>query len=205
MFWKRPTAALAAVCLMMSAAIAAAPPALETLLKRPLFYQMGISPDGKYLAATVPMGDDRTILAVLDRETLKVTATLQLPKDEHASSFVWANDERLLVMPSKKLGLLDRPAPHRRDLRHQRRWLQSKMLFGYRAQRDGLSKGNLVKQEWAGASVLHRSARRQERSADRRVSLARCRHRAARSAHHGRAHRPHQSRSRARRCRGRRS
>ena len=156
MFWKRPAAALAAAFLMMSAAAAAAPPALETMLKRPLFYQMGISPDGKHLAATVPMGDDRTILAVLDRETLKVTATLQLREDEHASSFVWANDQRILVMPSKKLGLLDRPAPTGEIYAINADGSQSKMLFGYRAQRDGLSKGNLVKQEWAGASVLHR-------------------------------------------------
>jgi dipeptidyl aminopeptidase/acylaminoacyl peptidase len=74
------------------------------------FQTIEISPDGRYLAATVPK-EDRTGVVVLQRSDLKVTASFALGKNSHIDRVWWVNPERLLIAMSEKMGLLAMPQP----------------------------------------------------------------------------------------------
>ncbi len=83
---------------------------LDGYIKKNEFNDVKISPDGLYLAATVPF-EDRTGLAVLRRSDSKVMTSVALGKNNHVQSFFWANKERLLITVSQKFGLLEEPQP----------------------------------------------------------------------------------------------
>ncbi|MDZ3823540.1 MAG: S9 family peptidase [Pseudoxanthomonas sp.] len=104
-------AILAALLPFLSAAGAplASASDLETLLKRPTFIDMKIAPDGRHLAATVPQGDDRTVLVVLERGTMRPTSVLQMRGKEHIDQFHWVSDSRLVVSVAIRDGMLDQP------------------------------------------------------------------------------------------------
>jgi dipeptidyl aminopeptidase/acylaminoacyl peptidase len=105
---------------------------IESFLKRPTFRDMKISPDGQHLAATVPQDDDKTILVVLARETMKPTAVLQMRGREHIADFVWVNDERLVVSVAKKEGYLDAPVQTGELYGVNADGKGTSVLFGYR-------------------------------------------------------------------------
>lgn len=98
----------AAVLAMAMMAPAHAQVDLDSYIKKDQFNDVKISPNGLYLAATVPL-EDRTGLAVLRRSDLKVMASVGLGKDSHIGGFFWANDERLLLRLSQKFGMLEMP------------------------------------------------------------------------------------------------
>lgn len=106
--------------------------AIEHFIKQASFREMKISPDGRHLAATVPQGDDKTILLVLSRETMKPTAILQMRGREHVSDFVWVNNDRLVVSAEKKEGILDVPVPTGELYGVNADGKRTAMLFGYR-------------------------------------------------------------------------
>jgi dipeptidyl aminopeptidase/acylaminoacyl peptidase len=81
---------------------------LERYIKKSEFNDIKISPDGLYLAATVPF-EDNTGVAILRRSDSKVMASLALPKNNYVSDFFWANQERLLITVEQKLGMLEQP------------------------------------------------------------------------------------------------
>ncbi|WP_313343507.1 prolyl oligopeptidase family serine peptidase [Stenotrophomonas sp.] len=103
-------AALAVVALLCGpiGQAAAAELDLGHYLKRDTFTDIKLSPGGDYYAATVPM-EDRTALAILSRSTGKVTGSFVPPRNNHASSFYWVNNERVLIGLSEKFGSLDKP------------------------------------------------------------------------------------------------
>lgn len=83
---------------------------LDGYIKKNEFNDIKISPDGQYLAATVPL-EDRTGLAVLRRSDSKVMTSFALGKNNHVASFFWVNKERLLLTVSQKFGMLEQPQP----------------------------------------------------------------------------------------------
>lgn len=108
---------LAAALLMAGSPAAAqeAPPAkspagvdVAAFMKRDIFNLIKISPNGDYLAATVPM-EDRTGMIILDRSTGTHTAAFAMGKDTHVENFVWVNDERVLITIAETFGQLDKP------------------------------------------------------------------------------------------------
>lgn len=76
--------------------------------KKDDFQGLEISPNGEYLAATVPL-EDRTMLVVIDRTSMKVIGNFTPPKNNHVQDFRWANTERLLIELSRKIGSLETP------------------------------------------------------------------------------------------------
>lgn len=60
---------------------------LDSYIKKNQFNDVKISPDGLYLAATVPL-EDRTGLAVLRRSDFKVMASVGLGKNSHIGLFL---------------------------------------------------------------------------------------------------------------------
>lgn len=74
------------------------------------FNEIQISPDGSYLATTVPL-EDRTGLAILRRADNKVLSSFTLGKNTHIGSMLWVSDTRLLITEAEKMGMLERPQP----------------------------------------------------------------------------------------------
>jgi dipeptidyl aminopeptidase/acylaminoacyl peptidase len=97
-------AVLAAAC---SPALAA-PPTLDDLLRRPQYESMSLSPTGEYVATRVPL-DDRTVLAIVRRSDMKVTASVDPGKDGFVDSSFWASDKVLLAEWSMRFGALTQP------------------------------------------------------------------------------------------------
>ena len=101
-------AVLAAILALGMVSPARAQVDLDSYIKKNQFNDIKISPDGLYLAATVPL-EDRTGLAVLRRSDSKVMASVGLGKNAHVESFFWVNNERLLLTLSQKFGMLEEP------------------------------------------------------------------------------------------------
>ncbi|MDI9240832.1 S9 family peptidase [Lysobacter sp. LF1] len=78
--------------------------------KRDQFTDLKISPNGDYLAATVPM-EDRTVLVVIDKATDKIIGNFAPPQNNHVDDFRWVNPQRLLIGLARKYGSLENPMP----------------------------------------------------------------------------------------------
>lgn len=97
-----------AALLAIAPAHAAAPVDVQAYTRSGQFNELKISPTGDHLAATVPL-EDRTVLVVMDRKTLAVTANLQMGANGHIADFVWATPDRLLISGAEKFGSLEAP------------------------------------------------------------------------------------------------
>ena len=118
---------------------------VEHFLRKATFEDMKLSPDGKHLAVTVPQGDDQTVLAVIDRSSMKPTAVLGLRGKEHVDKFTWVSKDRLVVSVAKKEGMLDRPIPTGELFAVDADGKRSEMLFGYRLAASGSEASNIKK------------------------------------------------------------
>ncbi len=116
--------------------VAAAGLDLEHYLKRDTFNDIKLSPGGDYYAATVPM-EDRTAVAILARDGGKVVGTFVPPKNNHAASFYWASDDRVLIGLAEKFGSLDKPQPTGELYALSARTGRGELLVGYRVQDNG--------------------------------------------------------------------
>lgn len=129
------------------ALVIAMPPAnaqvnLDTYIKKSEFNDIKISPDGQYLAATVPL-EDRTGIAVLRRSDSKVMTSFALGKNAHIGSFFWASRERLLFTITQKFGMLETPQYTGELMAVNFDEKTPKLLMGYRA--TGMQAGTRLK------------------------------------------------------------
>lgn len=141
----------------MPAIVRAESLSVEQFLKRETFTGMKISPDGKYYAATAPQGDDKTVLVVLEREGMKPVGVMQMRGQEHIADFVWVNEDRLVVTPSKREGALAQPVLTGELYGVGADGKGARVLFGYR-QESGPSTGSNIRRpeaERASATLLH--------------------------------------------------
>jgi dipeptidyl aminopeptidase/acylaminoacyl peptidase len=102
-------AALAASVLLSTLAAQAAPPAAEAFFQKPSLSNALLSPDGRAVAMLVNAKDQRTRLAVLDLETMKVAAVGAVESRDIARAH-WVNDKRLVFSLTYELigpGLAD--------------------------------------------------------------------------------------------------
>lgn len=112
----------AGACLVLFASLLAPPPPVAfaapatsaaavdvaPFVRQPSYIDAKISPDGRHLAVTVPT-EDRTVLVVLRREDMQVTAKIQGGRDSVIFDFWWANDERLIASMAQRYGPNDKP------------------------------------------------------------------------------------------------
>ncbi len=95
--------------LLLSAPSAAA--SLEQLMRHSEFEELSISPDGRYLAATVPE-DEQTGVVILDISNLdrpEITGQFRLSRNESATGLLWATADRLVFTSTLQAGLLAQP------------------------------------------------------------------------------------------------
>src|SRR5690606_29569895 len=103
------------------------------------FGSMKISPTGEYIAATVPLEDDSTILVVLERATMKQVGHFAAVGKVHVSEFEWVTDERIVLSVGEKFGGLDAPIPTGEIYATNADGTRQALLVGFRATGGGLS------------------------------------------------------------------
>lgn len=81
---------------------------LDPYIRKDVFTDIKLSPNGDFLAATVQQ-EDRTSLVVLRRSDNKVTGSISLGRHNHVHDFWWVNPERVVFSAAQKLGMLDMP------------------------------------------------------------------------------------------------
>src|SRR3546814_18857228 len=106
----RKKTAWLALLLAAFAMTASAQVDVEPYVRKDAFQTIEISPDGRYLAATVPT-EDRTGVVILQRGDLKVTASFALGKHSHVNRDWWVNPQRLVLSISAKFGMLAKLPP----------------------------------------------------------------------------------------------
>ncbi len=129
-------AAWAVAALLCVPAASAMAVDLDQYLKRDTFTDIKLSPGGDYYAATVPM-EDRTALAILSRSTGKVVGSFVPPRNNHASHFSWANNERVLIGLAEKFGSLDEPRLTGELYAINANGGRGELLVGYRVESKG--------------------------------------------------------------------
>ena len=98
----------AAALSALSCNAAAAGVDVSAYTRKDQFEDIKISPAGKYFAATVPL-EDRTVLAVIERGTNKLSASFNVGRNTDIDDFAWVTADRLVIGTAEKFGSLDRP------------------------------------------------------------------------------------------------
>lgn len=81
---------------------AAAPPPVADFVRWPAHDTLVMSPDGEYLAATVPLLEGRAGV-VLRRKDLSVSTTIKGGTDAYLDALIWANSRRLFMRFTRPL------------------------------------------------------------------------------------------------------
>jgi dipeptidyl aminopeptidase/acylaminoacyl peptidase len=81
---------------------------LAPFLKRHEVDQVQLSPNGQYLAATVPL-EDSTALVVMTVDGQKIVSKFSLGRNTHIARFDWVSPTRLVLTIAERMGSLDRP------------------------------------------------------------------------------------------------
>lgn len=85
-----------AVLAGLASSAAGAPPPVADFVRRPMYDVLAMSPDGKYLAATMPRPEGR-VAVVLRREDLSVSTLVRVGPDSSVYGLQWANSRRLFL------------------------------------------------------------------------------------------------------------
>ncbi|MDN8645893.1 S9 family peptidase [Stenotrophomonas indicatrix] len=126
---------------------------LDRYLRQEAFADIKISPGGEYVAATVPI-EAGTALAIYRTADMKMVGTFRPPRNNHAHTFDWVSNERLLVGMAQKLGVLDRPAPTGELFGINANGKGGELLVGYRTAETGLGTNIKVKPAGMVAAFL---------------------------------------------------
>lgn len=84
-------------------AYAQEPVPLEVFAQNPSFSSMKISPDGKHVAATYPLGD-QVRLAILKADTFEPVYQYYFGDKDQVAQYWWANNDRILMRTAIKTG-----------------------------------------------------------------------------------------------------
>ncbi|HEY2345774.1 MAG TPA: S9 family peptidase [Xanthomonadaceae bacterium] len=152
------SALLACACLSPAFAVQSGGDSIEPYTRHDNFKAIKISPDGKHLAITVPLGD-HTSLVILDPATLKPVSVFSVSGQVHVDKFWWANSNRLLVSVAEMQGSLDKPVSTGELFATNVDGKGQDLLFGYRAADNQQVTGTRIKsnrQEQASAEMVAR-------------------------------------------------
>ena len=126
---------------------------LAPYLKKDGFGEVQLSPDGKYLAATVP-GTDRTSMVVLRRKDMTKSAAFSLGRNTHINSFSWVNGERLLISMAQQYGAQDVPTATGELFGIDANGGVAELLVGYRVDQRIGTRINTKKEEEVAAYMV---------------------------------------------------
>ncbi len=143
---------VAFAALLLSSSVMAAPPPITDFIKRAEAGDIRISPGGEYLATTVPLSSGKTGLVIIDRNNMKITASLRGRDQDDIGDFVWVNDTRVVASMAIRLGGRDRPVPTGELYGIDVDGKRSTILYGLRAGEMGTG-SNIKKREGKRASA----------------------------------------------------
>jgi dipeptidyl aminopeptidase/acylaminoacyl peptidase len=123
---------LAAPLLAIALPCAAAALDPTPFVRHDSFEEIRISPDGRYLAATVQLEDRRT-LAILRTADRSVIAGINLGRNKEVHDFWWVGPERVVASVAQKFGALDEPQPTGELIGMDADGERSELLVGVRA------------------------------------------------------------------------
>lgn len=126
---------------------------LDRYLRQEAFTDIRISPGGEYVAATVPI-EAGTALAIYRIADMKMVGTFRPPRNNHAHTFDWVSNDRLLVGMAQKFGVLDRPALTGELFGINADGKGGELLVGYRTAETGLGTNIKVKPAGMVAAFL---------------------------------------------------
>jgi len=117
-----------------SARPSSAAPSVESFVRPADFTDVTISPDGKHLAALVPMPGKpyENLLAILDGQTAKVTHVVRSGHSSLIEDYFWAGNHRLIASMAIKRNGLDTPIPTGELFAVDADGTHESDLFGYR-------------------------------------------------------------------------
>lgn len=126
---------------------------VEDFLKRDVFGTLRLSPNGEYIAATVPL-EDRTSLVILRRSDMKQSGYVTLPSKTHVSDFYWVNATRILFSIGEKQGQLNQPSGTGEIFGVNVDGTGQGVLVGYRARNKSVGSNISTKSNYVGATVI---------------------------------------------------
>jgi dipeptidyl aminopeptidase/acylaminoacyl peptidase len=85
-------------------------PQVDDFIRRDTFDAMKISPDGRYIAASVTL-DGRGALVVMKLEDMSKSTQTVMPSNNYVADFWWVASDRLLFTAEEKFGQLEQPLP----------------------------------------------------------------------------------------------
>lgn len=129
-----PWLTLAVACATSTAASAVD---VDNFIRRDKFGDIKISPNGDYIAATVPL-EKQTILAIIRRSDNEVTARFGVGEHNHVADFTWVNPERVVISMAEKFGSLDTPQLTGELFAINADGTRPENLIGYRVRGEGL-------------------------------------------------------------------
>lgn len=100
---------LVALMLVAAQPVLSQPIPVEDFWKRSSFRDVKISPDGRYLAATVPF-EKLTALVVMDLASKQITGSFKPQEKAYIGEFYWVSNKRLLFTSSVREGANARPS-----------------------------------------------------------------------------------------------
>lgn len=95
------------------------------------FDNASISPEGRYVALTIPLGNGRGV-AVFDLRQNKLILKQSVGEDRSAIRYLWASEERLVVSLAENFGDLEAPLATGEMLAFNADGSQQQYLFGFR-------------------------------------------------------------------------
>lgn len=156
--WGASLAGLLRFCrwlaLALAAPVSAAQPGLppiEHFVQRDAFVDIKISPDGRHLAASVPV-ERGSALYMLDTETLRRAGHFYAGDELEVLDFWWVGNRRLLMSGGKRLAGDEAPTPTGELFAVNVDGTQSILLAGYRASdvhRGNANEQSDVQRVWA--------------------------------------------------------
>lgn len=112
-------------------AVALAEVPLADFARHDSFDDPSISPDGHYVALTIPLGKGRGV-AIFDLRQSKLILKQTLGEDRSANGYLWASDERLVVSLAENFGELEAPFATGEMIAFNVDGSQQQYLFGFR-------------------------------------------------------------------------
>ncbi len=112
-------------------AVALAEVPLADFARHDSFDDASISPDGHYVALTIPLGKGRGV-AIFDLRQSKLILKQTLGEDRSANGYLWASDERLVVSLAENFGELEAPFATGEMIAFNVDGSQQQYLFGFR-------------------------------------------------------------------------
>ncbi len=132
----RKTMMAALLALACASPAAAGAVDLEKYIRQETFQDIKISPGGDYFAATVPMEDSTAVVIMRTSDNTPV-GSFRPPRNNHATSFDWVSNERVLIELSEKFGSLDTPQRTGELYAVNANGGRGELLVGYRVEGNG--------------------------------------------------------------------